>query len=199
MQLSADRAILASLNEWLLVSAITERRAIIRYHRDQKGDDRCWVDDHAVWLMVDGLVTAPIVPFEYDAMMPRCERFHHCRNAEHPDPIPADAITDPAHWDDDLAAMSLDQLFEELVRIQEGIGAHYRAHHAEQFGTADDDRALYRLLPEKMPADLRLPPEQEFLGEARAPRAGCPAFIRSHDGCDSRWCDPTKWGPCIKK
>lgn len=74
---------------------------------------------------------------------------------------------------------------------------HNRALNDDTPGTADDDRALYAILPEKMPADLRLPPEDHFLGETKSPDAGCPAFWRSHDGCGPE-CNLHQWGPCKK-
>lgn len=106
MQLSQDRDCLIALDEPSLTAAILERRSAIRSHRDQRGDNRCWVDDYTVWMFVEGLVTAPLVPFDYVAVMQNCHQFYHCRRADQPDPMPVDAIMNPVHWDDDLASMS---------------------------------------------------------------------------------------------
>jgi hypothetical protein len=54
---------------------------------------------------------------------------------------------------------------------------------------------LYALLPERLPADTRLPPRPEFLGEKKAPHAGCPSYVRSHAGCSThRSCSFMVWG-----
>jgi hypothetical protein len=89
---------------------------------------------------------------------------------------------------------------EELALEHARLGAAILRHRdiADRPRTADDDRALYAVLPEKLPADFRLPPEDEFLGEAKAPHAGCPSFWRSHAACPAAH-DLHRWGPCGKK
>ena len=58
-------------------------RAVIRYHRDQKGDDRCWVDDLRLYEML------PEGSVGYDSTLPteevfleNCKRF--CRSRQVP-------------------------------------------------------------------------------------------------------------------
>ena len=58
-------------------------RDAIRYHRDQKGDDRCWVDDLRLY------ETLPEGPVGYDSTLPpedvfldNCKRF--CRSRQTP-------------------------------------------------------------------------------------------------------------------
>src|SRR5690606_32948778 len=81
-------------------------RAAIRHHRDEKGDDRCWLDDYFIW---DFLPDSPGVPTTLppgDEAMAACRAFYNLRNAPTPDPVPPDAVTDPARWDADLDHMA---------------------------------------------------------------------------------------------
>lgn len=62
-------------------SEVERLRAGIRYHRDQKGDDRCWVDDLRLYEML------PEGPVGYDSTLPpedvfldNCKRF--CRTRQ---------------------------------------------------------------------------------------------------------------------
>jgi hypothetical protein len=192
MWLPAEKPRLHDLSESKLRDAIFERRSAIRVHRDAMGDDRCWLDDYLVWGLVEGLPMEPPDAVRYDESgMAMCRGFYRHRRAEDPDPVPADAILDADHWDDDIWRMSQTELVDELARIQSAI----KAHHENSPVTIKEDRVLYAILPEKMPADFRLPPEEKFLGEALAPRAGCPSFWRSHAKCGEA-CDLHKWGPC---
>lgn len=178
----------------MLLESVIARRNAIRHHRDQTGDDRCWVDDYALWKHIDG---SPVLRLPvYSAAMDSCRAFHQFRNAPHADPVPPEAVTDPAKWDDDARRMTEAQRADEYARLGDAIRAHRDIRGRAR--TASDDRALYAALPEKIPADFRLPPEDQFLGEAKAPHAGCPSFWRSHADCPGAH-DLHKWGPCTKK
>lgn len=169
-------------------------RAAIRAHRDAKLDDRCWVDDYAVWATLEespDITTPPV----YEEAMKQCRAFYLSRRARTPDAAPPDAVTDPALWDADLETMTAAQLTEELARLQAAV----RAHHGEKSHRIEHDRVLYHVLPEKIPADFRLPPEGEFLGEAKAPHAGCPSFWRSHAKCATACHNLHRWGPCERE
>lgn len=194
MILSCERLELSLLNESELREAMRERRRVIREHRDMRGDDRCWLDDYVVWAMLDDSPPAPSALPAFEAGMEKCRQFFRDRNAEAADPAPTGAIVDPARWDDDLQNTTPAQLLDELVRVQEAIRRHRDI--AGRPRTAEDDRALYGVLPEKVPADFRLPPEEAFLGEARSPQAGCPAFWRSHSACATSRHNLHRWGPC---
>ncbi len=175
---------------------IRKRRSIIRWHRDQKGDDRCFLDDYRVWAMHGALPHFP-GQMSSEAGMVKCREFYLYRRAELADPIPVDAITNPSLWDADIETMNYNEAFQELEWIMLMIGQHYiNPLIPKRVRTLEDDRKLYAALPEKMPADFRLPPEEEFLGEAK-PQVGCPAFWKSHVSCGKR-CDLHKWGPCGK-
>jgi len=191
-RLPCDQQELRMLTDGQVIAAIWVRRMFIRNHRDQTGDDRCFLDDHLVWQLLSD--TPPEELLTAAEGMQRCREFHAFRNADGVDTLPAEAILDPDRWDDDLWHRSRRSLDDELGKLQEAIRTHRDI--AGRPRTADDDRALYLALPEKLPADFRLPPADEFLGEARAPHAGCPAFWRSHAGCEPGRCSQHRWGPC---
>ena len=198
MRLPQNREVLSRLNLFELLDAIVERRMVIRGHRDAKGDHRCWLDDWLVWDMLKGYPDGRYALPPYHAMMKQCQDFYENRNASKPDSISLDAIIERGYWDDDLVKMNRIQMLNELVRIQEAIYEHITI--GDRSRKADDDRKLYAVLPEKLPADFRLPPKEDFLGEAKAPHAGCPAFWRSHNnnGCEGLGHDLHAWGPCPK-
>ena len=182
----------------LLSDALREKlrdgRARIRQHRDQVGDDRCWLDDFIVWAFLgDSGGVLSVLPLFHEAM-DQCRMFYLHRKALECDPISADAILEKEKWDEDIATLSIDELCVCIVRLKNTIRTHRDVTGRPR--TLDDDRALYAILPEKMPADFRLPSEAEFLGEARAPKAGCPSFWSSHAHCSREVHDFHKWGPC---
>lgn len=192
-----DLLMLMSLSTSVLKEAILECRRVIRVHRDALGDNRCWLDDYLVWAMLDDSPDSPAVVPSFETAMQLCRQFYIWRRAEISDPVPADAILDPNLWDKDLDQISNADLFEELARIQNAIRQHRDINGRPR--TVEDDRALYTVLPEKISADFRLPTEQDFLGEAKAPLAGCPAFWRSHSCCLVLRHDLHQWGPCLVK
>ena len=174
-------------------SQIAEMRKAIRSHRDQRGDDRCWLDDQVVWNTVSSIEQKVHLP-AYGEGMRKCRLFYKNRNAASTDPIPADAMLDPAKWDDDLVEMSSERLWNEYITLEKAILKHRNI--PEYTRTVDDDRELYSVLPEKIPADFRLPREEEFLGTVRTD-AGCPQFWNSHQNCPGEH-DLHQWGPCRK-
>lgn len=176
--------------------AIIARRKAIRKHRDQLGDNRCWLDDYWLYVFLDDSPPAPISIKAIDDALERCKKFFVFRRDDTPDPIPPNAITDRRHWDTYLKRMSRAKLLLELKWIQRAIKTHRDIEETEQRPrNIYDDRRLYSVLPERIPADFRLPPREEFIGEVRAPHAGCPAFIRSHASCKGT-CNIHAWGPC---
>lgn len=175
-----------------LRDAIVAMRAAVRQSRDARGDERCWVDDRRIHATLPGAPPDPqTIPVD---AMARCEAFYRHRRANEPDPFPEEINLDRESWNEDLDAMGGEALMEETARLIAAIEVHQAVPDLER--TIDDDRALYAVLPEKIRADFRLPPEPEFLGEALAPRAGCPAFWRSHAACTAPCHDLHRWGPC---
>lgn len=179
-----------------VLQSIIECRHAIREHRDAKGDDRCWLDDYKIWALIPGSFEAPAEPPPFEQAMDMCTAFYHLRRAKSADPMPEGAVTDRQQWDKDLEAMSDEQLAEELVRIHTVIRRHRDA--AGDPITINEDRDLYSILPEKIPADFQLGTVEEFLGEAKAPHAGCPSFWRSHANCPAKKHNLHQWGPCGK-
>jgi len=169
-------------------------RAALRYHRDQKGDDRCFLDDYIVWAKLSESVHVFTILPRFEDAMHLCRMFHSFRNAIQADVIPDDVVIDSAQWDDDLMGNCEEELLAKLSVLHEAIRVHRDIISRPR--TADDDRALYAVLPEKVPADFRLPSEAEFLGEACAAQAGCPAFWRSHMNCLRNVHNFHQWGPC---
>lgn len=194
MRLSRNRTALLDLSVNDLKTAILKRRGVIRAHRDMRGDDRCWADDYFVWAMIDGCPMLPTALPSLEEGMRVCRQFYQWRRAQIIDPMPIDAIVNRNLWDNDLVYMTRGQFLDELVRIQNGIHAHFAI--GDRPRTLEDDRALYALLPEKLPADFVLPPEDEFLGESKAPLAGCPSFWKSHKNCPAALHNLHQWGPC---
>lgn len=178
-------------NTTIRTSIIALRNAI-RDHRDAKGDDRCWLDDYKLWTV---LHDSPSIPnLTLAEAMARCTEFYLNRRAEQADPAPPTAISDTRLWDDDLDEdyQNLPQIWRELMRA---ILAH-RDLPDGAVRTLEHDRALYLVLPEKIPADFRLPAEEEFLGRSPNPQASCPNFWDSHTGCNANTCNLHDWGPC---
>ncbi len=172
---------------------VIELRRVIRYHRNQVGDDRCWVDDYLVWNSLPETKQVVRLP-TYDEGMRKCRLFYQNRNAVSADPMPADAILYPVKWDDDLKEMSAEDLRNEHTKLETAILKHYHIPYERK--TIIDDRELYGVLPEKIPADFRLPSEEDFLGTARTD-AGCPQFWKSHQNCLGEH-NLHQWGPCKK-
>lgn len=179
-----------------LIQKIQEIRQAIRQHRDQKGDDRCWLDDYRVWACIEGSPADPEALPSFEDGMEQCRAFFLHRRAEQADPLPPDAIQDPQKWNGDLQTLSELELQTVLTALQEAIQTHRDIHDRPR--TLQDDRALYAILPEKIPADFRLPPEHIFLGEETVD-VGCPAFWKSHKACPCKEHNLHAWGPCCKK
>lgn len=197
-------------NREQLREKIRRIRQTIRGHRNAKGDDRCWLDDYKVWGSVSSSPWAPIKLPPFDEMMIKCHEFWTHRQAEKADETPAspetssqggpaDMIVSPRFWNSDLNGLGVKELLGKLKQVEEAITRHRDIVGRPR--TVDDDRLLYAVLPENLPADFRLPSKDEFLGETLAPHAGCPSFHRSHANCPDSvsGCNLSQWGPCNKK
>lgn len=168
---------------------IVRLRTEIRSHRDQRGDDRCWLDDEKVWVLLpESFLRSTTLP-EFSTMMAKCRAFYRYRGTR---TTPIQDVQ-PAVGDDDLETMGEEELRHALNELQNAIRTHRDVTGRER--TYSDDAALYSILPERLAADFSLPPEEEFLGEGRAPVAGCPSFWRSHAACGGEH-TLSAWGPC---
>lgn len=178
-----------------LVVAIRERRNAIREHRNAVGQFRCWVDDYTLWGFIEG--SPPFPEFDLKEFMHRCENFFEHRQAGKKDINPGTVIGRKSRWDDDLHdCRAKSTLRGKLWALQCAIYEHREIPLREsRERTADDDRRLYRVLPEKLVADFRLPTRAAFLGKELYPNGGCPAYWDSHLHCQGPH-DFTKPGPC---
>ncbi len=191
MSLSHERDKLLELEPEDLLVAIKDRRQALRWHRDQRGDDRCWLDDFLLYQFVVGLPVTPRVDSFLGMNM--CVFFYEFCRVDELDPIPPEAILDPARWDHDLNELYYDgNLLDELEKVQKAI--FNLASITDRPRTVQDYRELYSILPEKIPADFRLPPREKFL-QKTSEQSGCPNFWLSHVGC-SDLCNLHQWGPC---
>ncbi len=180
----------------LLVS-ILKRRYWIRKHRDQKGDDRCWID---IFWFYPFFIDSPPIPSklpEEKRMMEKCWEFFHYMGEEFMDPKPTVTRMPRLIWNIDLLEMTKEELLRELIKIQ--LTTKLFLSIVKRPRTTEDCRSLYSILPEhkSVRLDFRLPPINDFLGENQAPHAGCPSFWRSHEDCWPCYrCNIHGWGPC---
>lgn len=68
---------------------IHELEAAIRKHRDQRGDDRCWLDDMELYVVLGEAVNPAILTLPpKDVFLGNCARYFECRQ-RHTDPAEA--------------------------------------------------------------------------------------------------------------
>ncbi len=74
---------LVQMDEEQLRAEVKKLRAVIRYHRDQKGDDRCWVDDLRLYeALPEGSAGYDSTLPPEDVFLENCKRF--CRSRQTP-------------------------------------------------------------------------------------------------------------------
>jgi hypothetical protein len=76
MPIDAD---LKQLNNDALVQEVMRLRDGIRYHRDQKGDDRCWVDDLRLYDLLPEKTGHDSTLPTREKFLANCARFHDTR------------------------------------------------------------------------------------------------------------------------
>lgn len=163
-------------------------RSAIRLHRDQVGDDRCWIDDYYLWDLVPG--SDILIKPSFEDGMIKCKEFFLFRRN---DVMPNNDAR--VFSDEDLEFFNDNDLTLELNKIENAIIKHRDITNRPR--TWMDDEELYFVLPEKLSADFRLPSEEDFLGRGKD-CAGCPNFWDSHNGCSIASCNLHSWGPCPK-
>jgi hypothetical protein len=142
---------------------ILKTRLDIRWHRDQRGHDRCWLDDVRVYSNLPEYVN----PYERRLPSRReflglCESFYERRQSPTVSGKP-DAGTS-GDEDADLESASPDRLRGELLRLRAGIRVHEAKGRTKAW---EDDQRLYSLLPDRAKATTTLPPRAEFLDGCR--------------------------------
>lgn len=173
-----------------LKQSIINLRVAIRKHRDQKGDDRCWVDDYWLYDLLPGNKKRLPSHIAYEEGMQCCIDFFEHRKSE-PVYVQQEKTMIPEYKDDDLDVMNNRELTLELARLRHAIKQHM---HISRKKTLQDDKLLYFVLPEKVPADFRLPNRQEFIEGVKS-GCGCPNFWKSHEQCSGEH-NYHAWGPC---
>ena len=172
---------------------IKKLRAAIRMHRDQKGDDRCWLDDFLLWKLIPRKEKDPKKLPPIEEAMKKCIQFYERRGKRiH------EGNKKVNYSDEDLEIMNKEELVSELNKIAKAI----RNHRDRSQRTWKDDQKLYDVLPEKEHADFYLPPRNEFIGGEQKRRgcgdkaSGCPNFWKSHKNCKTEEHNLHQWGPC---
>jgi len=62
------------------IAEIIKLRTAIRLHRDEKGHDRCWLDDQRLYQVLPESVRADFRLPEHDEFIENCEKFWKDRN-----------------------------------------------------------------------------------------------------------------------
>lgn len=176
---------------------ILERRLAVRWHRDQEGHERCFLDDDRLFAFLDDTVPR-ILPSSRDKRMELCAEYYEaCSTYEPPESVePAGTVF---VYDADLDQRSAGQLLGVFITIQSAI---VRLRNiTDRPRTPSDYARLYeQTLPEKIAANFKLPPQDEFLYGTGHLEEGCEPFWESHDDCIKQSCDLSQWGQlCPKK
>jgi len=145
---------------------IIKLRSIIRYHRDQEGDDRCWLDDELLYESLPETANiSPSLPSK-EFFMDKCTRFHskrqdpnQKRKANKPSQIPMDE--DVRTLDEDVKNMSEEEQNKEIARLKQAIRLHRNIGDNQR--SWQDDKRLYQALNENSIYDTTLPDQDKFL------------------------------------
>lgn len=73
------------MSQYEALAEVERLRAAIRKHRDQRLDDRCWMDDYELYEVLPEGIDPSYVDLRLlpkDVMMRNCERFVDCRRTE---------------------------------------------------------------------------------------------------------------------
>ncbi len=150
-----------------LVEFIIKLRNDIRWHRSQRGHDRCWLDDLKVYSNLPEYKN----PYERELcgreeFLQRCGEFWERRQVPH-ERVTKELARKNWRRDSDLSSMDAKQLSDELARLRTGVRMHRERGDAK---TWQDDRRLYALLPDETNAITTLPERERFL-------RGCKRFF----------------------
>jgi hypothetical protein len=155
---------LRALDGTLLHAEVLRLRNAIRLHRDQRGDDRCWLDDVLLYKALPETVHSLTQLQPKDEFMLACEKFWCTRQCPAEPAYAGQQTEHRTYTDDDLAGKDLDGLLAEAGRLRTGIRSHRDKGDARSWR---DDATLYQLLPEKDPGITALPPKHVLLGNCK--------------------------------
>ncbi len=145
-------------NDQLQVEII-KLRNIIRYHRDQKGNDRCWLDDETLYEpLPETADKAQALPTK-EVFMEKCARFHSKRQAPNQTKQISQEPKQPT--DQDIKEMTEDEQKKEIARLRQAIRLHRNIGNNKR--SWQDDQRLYRALNENTDYDTTLPERETFL------------------------------------
>lgn len=65
-----------------LEQEVMKLRSAIRYHRDQKGDDRCWLDDIKLYEALPETGNAELTLPPKEEFLGSCKKFWECRQGQ---------------------------------------------------------------------------------------------------------------------
>jgi hypothetical protein len=146
-------------NNTQLQVEIIKLRNIIRYHRDQKGNDRCWLDDELLYESLPETTDKVIVLPSREVFMEKCARFHARRQApEQTKQVNQEADQLP---DQDIEELTEGEQKKEVARLKQAIRLHRNIGDSQR--SWQDDQRLYKVLNENTEYDTTLPDQETFL------------------------------------
>lgn len=163
------RLLLAAMKEKQTIHRmVVEYRSAIRWHRDQAGKDRCWIDDWYIFSVVLDIAPPPKFP-SFERLTGYCEAFLRLRRGNDK---PKERRPMPLDPDSDLDRAGFWDLLGELSRVLSLTWDYYQIEHHRR--KAKDVEKLYSALPEDIPADQWWGDPDELFCNPR----GCIAFSR---------------------
>jgi hypothetical protein len=138
---------------------IIKLRRLIRYHRDQKGNDRSWLDDELLYESLPETASNIPVLATKEAFMEKCTRFFERRQA----PSNTKQTLEETHApsDEDIKEMTLGDQKKEIARLIQAIRLHRNIGDNKR--SWQDDKRLYQALNENTTYDTKLPDKETFL------------------------------------
>lgn len=136
---------------------ILKARNAIRGHRDEKGDDRCWLDDDLVYQCVPGYKPVTML-YPKEDFLKQCRVFKERRSglSSYPSGLLAVPLRENGMSDTDIDKWTDEQLKSHVFWLWLCILNH---HNCGEDKTSFDDVLLYMVLPDGTEPDLSLPPE----------------------------------------
>ena len=143
-------------------------RDIIRWHRDQVGDDRCWLDDWRVYEVVLEEIKPQWPGVENCLIL--CHQYHTDRSSPLPPRCRRGEVK--KELDEDLRPLNHMELLVVMAHLYAVVNIHYKIGDGQR--TKEDDLRLYAVLPDGILPDQRLPVWEVF-------QLGCEEFISTPD------------------
>jgi hypothetical protein len=113
------------MNRLLQSKEIEKLRAAIRKHRDQRGDDRCWMDDEELYRVLPEGFTPPARDTAVE--LANCERFIACRQnpaTEYVSPNFEIGMLEERVYQRDREIERLNKVLADLLKEMEKDAAH---------------------------------------------------------------------------